>query len=83
LPTSYATRFCVRGDVAACRASLWTVPDAVAAELEATRGAEPAGWRANAAAERTSFGLLLRTMRFANRPTFQQVITFGGHRPAR
>jgi hypothetical protein len=32
--------------------------------------------------ERTEFagGLLPRTMRFANRPTFQQVFTFGAHR---
>ena len=46
-------------------------------------GSRPARWRADATAERMRFagGLLPRTMRFANRPTFQQVMTFTGHRP--
>jgi acyl-homoserine lactone acylase PvdQ len=79
--TPFATRFCGAGDVGACRESLWAALDAAARELEAARGADSAVWRANAAAERTSFGLLPRSMRFANRPTFQQVMTFTRHRP--
>jgi acyl-homoserine lactone acylase PvdQ len=78
----YRTRFCGAGDLAACRASLWAALDGAAAELEAAQGADPARWRADAAAERIRFagGLLPRTMRFANRPTFQQVFTFAAHR---
>jgi hypothetical protein len=77
----FATRFCGGGDLAACRGSLWAALDAAATELEAAQGPDPAAWRASAAAERTTFGFLPRSMRFANRPTFQQVVTFTGHRP--
>jgi acyl-homoserine lactone acylase PvdQ len=81
--TPYRTRFCGDGDIAACRASLWAALDAAAAELEATQGPDPARWRADATGERIRFagGLLPRTMRFANRPTFQQVLSFHEHRP--
>jgi hypothetical protein len=43
----------------------------------------PASWRADATAERIRFtsGVLPDTMRWTNRPTFQQVMTFSGHRP--
>jgi hypothetical protein len=79
----FRTRFCGAGDLVACRTALWAALDAAAGELQAAQGADPAGWRADANAERVRFagGLLQRTMRFANRPTFQQVITFTGHRP--
>ena len=79
----YRTRFCGAGDLGACRAALWDALDAAAAELEAAQGADPARWRADATAERVRFagGLLPRTMRGVNRPTFQQVITFDAHRP--
>jgi hypothetical protein len=77
----FATRFCGSGDLAACRGSLWAALDAAAEELERGGGSDFAAWRADAAAERTTFGLLPRSMRFANRPTFQQVMTFTGHRP--
>ena len=79
----FATRFCGGGDLAACRASLWAALDAAATELEAAQGPDPAAWRASAAAERTTYGFLPRSMRFANRPTFQQVVSFSGHRPRR
>ena len=79
----FRTRFCGAGDLVACRTALWAALDATAAELQAAQGADPARWRADATAERVQFagGLLPRTMRFANRPTFQQVMTFTGHRP--
>jgi acyl-homoserine lactone acylase PvdQ len=77
----YATRFCGGGDLAACRASLWSAVDAAVAELQASDGASPSQWHSSARAERTSFGFLPRDMRFTNRPTFQQVMTFTGHRP--
>ena len=80
---AYATRFCGGGELASCRASLWAALDAAAAELEAAQGPDPASWRADAKAARIAYGFLPRTMRFANRPTFQQVLSFAGHRPRR
>ena len=77
----YSTRYCGNGDLAACRASLWAALDAAGNELAAAQGPDPAAWRADATKERISFGLLPLTMRWANRPTFQQVITFRAHRP--
>jgi len=78
----YRTRFCGRGDIAECRASLWAALRAAGDELAAVQGPDPTRWRADATAERIRFagGLLPRTMRFANRPTFQQVLSFDEHR---
>jgi acyl-homoserine lactone acylase PvdQ len=78
----YRTRFCGGGELGACRGQLWAALDEAAAELEAAQGADPTRWRADATAERIRFagGLLPRTMRFANRPTFQQVLSFDEHR---
>ena len=77
----YSTRYCGNGDLAACRAALWAALDAAGNDLQAAQGPDPAAWRADAMKERISFGLLPLTMRWANRPTFQQVITFTSHRP--
>jgi acyl-homoserine lactone acylase PvdQ len=79
----YGTRFCGRGQLAVCASSLWAVLDLAAGRLEEARGADPAGWRADATAERIGFapGILPQTMRGVNRPTFQQVFSFRSHRP--
>ena len=77
---AYSTRYCGDGNVTACSQSLWTALDAAASALAAAQGADPAAWRASAVVERISFGLLPLTMRWANRPTFQQVISFRSHR---
>ena len=77
----YSARYCGAGDLAACRASLWAALDAAGNELAAAQGPDPAAWRADATRERISFGLLPLTMRWTNRPTFQQVMTFTSHRP--
>jgi acyl-homoserine lactone acylase PvdQ len=79
---SFSTRYCGAGDLTACRNALWAALDAAAKELEAKQGADPSLWRAEATAERIVFspGILTDTMRWANRPTFQQVITFDSHR---
>ena len=79
----FNARYCGRGNVAACRASLWAALEAAGAELEAAQGADPSRWRADATKERIAFtgGVLTTTMRFANRPTFQQVMSFDRHRP--
>lgn len=62
-------------------ASLWAALDAAGRELAAQQGSDPTQWRADATKERLTFGFLPMTARWTNRPTFQQVITFTGHRP--
>jgi acyl-homoserine lactone acylase PvdQ len=79
---AFATRFCGGGDLGACRASLWAALDSAGAELAAAQGPDPVAWRADATGERIRFaGFMPNTMRWSNRPTFQQVMTFASHRP--
>jgi acyl-homoserine lactone acylase PvdQ len=73
--------FCGAGDYGRCQASLRESLDEAYAALAAAQGPDPTAWRANATRERLSFGFLPLTARWTNRPTFQQVITFAGHRP--
>ena len=79
----YSRRYCGSGVLVTCRDALWGAIDAAAAELEKTQGPAPSAWRADATRERIRFtsGVLADTMRWTNRPTFQQVISFSGHRP--
>jgi acyl-homoserine lactone acylase PvdQ len=76
-------RYCGAGVFATCRDSLWAALDAAAAKLEAEQGAVPSSWRADATRERIHFvsEVLPDTMHWTNRPTFQQVMSFSGHRP--
>jgi acyl-homoserine lactone acylase PvdQ len=78
----FSRRYCGNGELAACRASLWAALEAADAELKAKQGSDPSVWRADASAERIRFvsGILPDTMRWTNRPTFQQVATFEAHR---
>jgi acyl-homoserine lactone acylase PvdQ len=78
----FKTRFCGDGDLATCRASLWAAIDEAGNELAAEQGtSNPADWRASAIQERIRFGSLFPfSMRWTNRPTFQQAISFSGHR---
>jgi acyl-homoserine lactone acylase PvdQ len=80
---AYSRRYCGAGVLASCRESLWAALDAAAAELETKQGPAPSTWRADATAERIQFtsGVLPDTMRWTNRPTFQQLMSFSGHRP--
>jgi acyl-homoserine lactone acylase PvdQ len=71
---------CGGGDPQACRASLWAAMAATGSQLRAEQGPDANAWRADATGERLSFGFLPKTARWTNRPTFQQVITFDGHR---
>jgi acyl-homoserine lactone acylase PvdQ len=75
----YNLRYCGDGSLSACRSSLWAGLKAAVDQLSAAQGADPTKWRADATAERLRFapGLLSTSMRFANRPTFQQVLRFG------
>ena len=79
---AFGTRFCGAGDAARCAASLWSALDTATAQLEATQGPDASAWHADATAERISFapGILARTMRGSNKPTFQQAVTFRSHR---
>jgi acyl-homoserine lactone acylase PvdQ len=79
----FSRRFCGAGSVPACQASLWGALAAAGTELQAAQGADPAKWHADARPERIRFsgGLLPLQMRWTNRPTFQQVMSFVSHRP--
>jgi acyl-homoserine lactone acylase PvdQ len=79
---AFKTRFCGAGDIVACRASLWGAIDQAGNELQSQQGSNPADWRSSATAERIVFspGFLPTTMRWTNRPTFQQAISYSGHR---
>jgi acyl-homoserine lactone acylase PvdQ len=81
----YSRRYCGAGVLATCREALWAAIDAAAAELETKQGPAPSTWRADATAERIRFasGVLPDTMRWTNRPTFQQLMSFSSHRPRR
>ena len=81
----FSRRYCGAGVLATCRDSLWSALDAAAAVLEQEQGPAPSSWRSDATLERIRFvsGVLPDTMRWTNRPTFQQVVTFSGHRPRR
>jgi acyl-homoserine lactone acylase PvdQ len=61
--------------------SLWAALEAAGGQLAAQQGPDPMQWRADGTRERITFGFLPLTARWTNRPTFQQVITFAGHRP--
>jgi acyl-homoserine lactone acylase PvdQ len=81
----FSVPYCGNGNLAACRSALWGALKAAGDQLASTQGADPAGWRADATAERITFtpGLLPYTMRYTNRPSgYQQLITFDGHRAA-
>jgi acyl-homoserine lactone acylase PvdQ len=79
----YSQRYCGGGDVDACRAALWGAIAEACATVAAKQGVDPVTWRADAIAERINFttGLLADTLAWTNRPTFQQVMSFKGHRP--
>jgi Penicillin amidase len=73
--------FCGGGDFARCKASLHEALRQAGDALAASQGPDPAQWHSDATRERLSFGFLPLTARWTNRPTFQQVISFDGHRP--
>jgi acyl-homoserine lactone acylase PvdQ len=79
----FSRRYCGRGSLAACRRSLLDSLRAAGDALQAAQGPDPASWHSPAAPERIGFqpGLLGRTMRWTNRPTFQQLMEFSAHRP--
>lgn len=85
----FSRRYCGKGSLKACRASLWAAIQSAAQKLEETQGSEPGKWRA--AQVRITFPPTFLplpptftepfTMSWTNRSTFQQVIEFVGHLP--
>ena len=75
-------RYCGGGDVNACSASLWAALQRAAAKLASEQGGDPNAWRADANAERIKFvpGLVGDSMRWTNRPTYQQLMEFSDRR---
>jgi acyl-homoserine lactone acylase PvdQ len=84
MPGAFKTAFCGAGALTACRNSLWDALEAAGDQLAAAQGTnDPAQWHADATAERITFPpspLFPVTMRWTNRPTFQQAISYSGHR---
>jgi acyl-homoserine lactone acylase PvdQ len=83
VPARYANRYCGAGDATKCSQDLWAALDAAGARLAATQvDPDPVAWRSDATAERIRFapGFLPVTMRWTNRPTYQQILVFDGHR---
>ena len=78
----FSRRYCGAGNVDRCRASLWAAVQSAVAKLTASQGPNATAWRSSATAERLIFipGLISNTMRWTNRPAFQQAISFGSHR---
>jgi acyl-homoserine lactone acylase PvdQ len=72
-------RYCGGGKLSRCRASLYGALQQAATRLASAQGPDPSAWHADATRERISFtpGLISDTMRWTNRPTFQQVVSFG------
>jgi acyl-homoserine lactone acylase PvdQ len=68
--------YCGRGKLGACRRSLWKALDASGVRLSKRFGPNPAAWLEPGARTRFVPGLIPDTMRFTNRPTFQQVLEF-------
>ena len=79
--SGFSTKYCGNGDLNACAAALWQSLDAAGNELAAAQGSDPSAWRSDATKERIRFaGFIPDTMRWTNRPTFQQVMVFRSHR---
>ena len=86
--------YCGAGVLAACKAALWSALQGAAAQTITDTGtSDPLGWLSrsgdNPLSQRIHFGPLYpndpatgkeMTMRWTNRPTFQQAISFDGHR---
>ncbi len=78
----FRERYCGAGSLSGCRASIWRALAAATTLLSASQGPDPAAWRADATLDRIQFspGLIPDTMRWTNRPTFQQVLELSRRR---
>jgi acyl-homoserine lactone acylase PvdQ len=78
----FHTKFCGQGSLTICRNALWQALKQTGDELFAFTGSPfPTDWRTEANSERIQFPpAFIFGMRWTNRPTFQQVITYNNHR---
>lgn len=83
----YHVGYCGQGNKASCQDSIWrALDDSVSALTDASGSSSAADWKNfsghKASDNRIKFGPLDPggTMRWTNRPTFQQAISFDGHR---
>lgn len=76
--------YCGGGDADACREALLASLDDVLTAIEADQGDDPSGWDFDESSQRIRFSALDVTvpapMEWQNRPTFQQVLSFGDPR---
>ena len=79
---AFNTHFCGNGSLSQCRDDLWAALDAAVGQGETDQGTtDQSQWHSNATPERIGFGASIPyTMRWANRPTFQQAMSYSGHR---
>jgi hypothetical protein len=73
----YSRVYCGNGNLARCRTSLWAAIQSAVQTLTSEHGSVMAAWRQQPAAITFLPGLLPTTIRYTNRPTFQQVVWFG------
>lgn len=76
LASHYSRIYCGKGNLASCRAALWTAFARSVAQLAHSNGKNVASWLPQAQADVFAPGLLSRQMLYSNRPTFQQVVWF-------
>jgi acyl-homoserine lactone acylase PvdQ len=73
----YSRIYCGNGDLATCRASLWSAISGAAATLRSQQGSNENAFRIPEPRIVFQPGVLPDTMPYTNRPTFQQVVHFG------
>lgn len=77
------TVYCGAGVRSSCQLAIWNALGSAYSTLVSRYGSSSSGWLGDATAERIEFPPLKPngvTMRWTNRPTFQQVISFSSHR---
>ena len=79
MTSAWRERYCGAGDLSSCRQSLWGAFDEAGRELVQRFGPDRSRWLTRDA--RIGYApFLAASMRGTNRPTFQQVVMFTGHR---
>ncbi|HYC56061.1 MAG TPA: penicillin acylase family protein [Candidatus Binatia bacterium] len=78
----FSRAYCGAGNAAACSAALQESLAETVSALTDAYGSDPAGWQVEEAAEQIQFSAVglaaVEPMQWQNRPTFQQVLVFGG-----
>lgn len=74
---AYSTKYCGKGDAAACATKLWAALSAAGAKLAAEQGPDPSKWRENTTYINFT-PISLFKMQYTNKPSgIHQVMTFG------